>query len=135
MSLRTQSLFICCGFAAFFAAAQTGRANDLPYGKSSAQSRANAQCAVYGPGFVAAPGSDACIWVGGHVRMEFGSKSSRSPNNGWASGGTVPAAMRVQDGAEPNSIAQNVSSGGPSSGSRGHLRPQDGDVTGSIEAR
>lgn len=118
MSLRSQNLFVCCGFAALFALAQSAQANDLPYGKS-AQARSNAKCSAYGPGFVAAEGSDTCIWVGGHVRMEFGSRSSGSPDNGWASGGAMPAAMRVQDGAD----------------SRGHLRPQDGDVTGSIQAR
>jgi hypothetical protein len=118
MSLRFRNLLVSCGFTALFALAPGAHANDLPYGKS-AQTRANAKCSVYGPGFVAAEGSDTCIWVGGHVRLEFGSRSPGSPNNGWASGGAVPAAMRVQDSAD----------------SRGHLRLQDGDVTGSIQAR
>jgi hypothetical protein len=118
MSLRLKNLFACCAFTAVFALIESAQANDLPYGRS-AQTRATDKCAVYGPGFVAAQGSDTCIWVGGHVRMEFGSRSAGSANNGWASGGAVPAAMRAQDSPD----------------SRGHLRLQDADVTGSVQAR
>jgi hypothetical protein len=134
MILRLQNPLFFSAFTALLAFVQSAQANDLLYGKS-AQIRANAKCAVYGPGFAAAQGSDTCIWVGGHVRMQFGSRDSGSSNNGWASGGTVPAAMRVQDSAELNTIARDMSAGGLPSVSKGHLRPQNGDVTGSIEAR
>ena len=35
--------------------------------------RANSnECAVHGPGFAKIPGSDTCVKIGGHVRVEYG---------------------------------------------------------------
>ncbi len=48
-------------------------------------------CVGYGPDFVAVDGSDTCVRVGGRIRVEAGN-GSFNPNNGWASGGILPAA-------------------------------------------
>jgi len=74
----------CAGLLVFGAAAQ---ANDLPAG---AAARAQSRCeAAYGPGFAAVEGADACVFVGGHVRVGFGNRGFDPPDNGWASGGAV----------------------------------------------
>ncbi len=90
----------------------TAQANDLPAG---AAARAQARCeTAYGPGFVGLEGGDACVFVGGHVRVEFGKRGFDSPDNGWASGGAV----RVN--------------AAPSDGSVDHLRLRDSSAPGSI---
>ncbi|WP_036255604.1 hypothetical protein [Methylocapsa acidiphila] len=86
--------FICSTAAGLLGAGAVAQASDLQSGDSA---RANAQCAAFGPGFAAVDGADACVWVGGHVRLEVGSRMASAPDNGWASGGATPAAMRVND--------------------------------------
>ena len=60
-------------------------------------------CAAFGPEFTAVEGSNTCIFIGGHVRVGFGSRGD-SPDTGWATG----TAVRV-----------NAASGGAATG---HLR-------------
>lgn len=51
-------------------------------------------CAAYAPGFASLEGSDTCIRIGGHVRVEVSSGSTSSTqNNGWASGSARPASL------------------------------------------
>lgn len=87
------------------------QANDLA---GSASDRARARCeAAYGPGFSPIDGGDSCVWVGGHVRLGFGSRGD-SPDTGWANGGT----MRVNAGERATTT--------------GHLRLPDAAATGPI---
>ena len=51
------------------------------------------RCAGYGPAFTSVEGTDACVKIGGHVRVEFGPQNlGRTINREW--GRTAPAAMR-----------------------------------------
>jgi hypothetical protein len=101
--------------AGLFGLGAVAQANDLPSGEASP--RAKAMCAAYGPGFTAVPGSDTCVFVGGHVRVGFGSRGGDSPDTGWATG----SAVRV-----------NAASGSGGGLAPGHLRLPDGDSTGMI---
>jgi hypothetical protein len=131
MISRTFFAFICSSAAAFFGAGERVEANDLQPGNSA---RANAQCAAFGPGFTAVDGADTCVWVGGHVRLEVGSRMASAPNNGWAAGAATPAAVRVNDGGyNQNGVVETVPARGESSGSRQHLRVRDSDATSSID--
>jgi hypothetical protein len=106
-------LFVSGVSAGFCGSAAAVRADDL---SRQASARAEAQCAAYGPGFRAIEGSDACVFVGGHIRVGFGSRGGESPNNGWSSGG---GAVRVNaTGAAPVAT--------------GHLRLPAGDSPGTI---
>ena len=53
------------------------------------------RCAAYGPQFTSVEGTDACVRIGGHVRVEFGPQNiGHAINQGW--GRTAPAAMRSE---------------------------------------
>ncbi|WP_036259836.1 hypothetical protein [Methylocapsa aurea] len=131
MISRTLFVFICSGASAILASSDSAGANDLPPGKAQI-SRANAQCAAYGPGFTAVEGSDACVWVGGHVRVEIGSRGAASPNNGWATGGAAPAAMHMDDSYEQPDLVRAIPARGERTVSREHLRLRSSDMTGSL---
>jgi hypothetical protein len=121
MISRANYAFIFWSAAAgIFAPGSGVQANDLHSGGAE-HSFAEAQCAVLGPGFTAVEGSDACVWTGGHVRVEFGSRGTGSSDNGWAAGSVAP--LRVNDNGDHSDEA----------GVRGHLRLRDSDVTGSID--
>ncbi len=114
---RKATLFLSSVGAGLFACWGGASADELPAGRAE---RAQAQCnAAYGPGFSAVEGSDTCVWVGGHVRVEFGSRGTGSPDNGWANGGAV----RVNSGDY---------SGDGAKATPGHLRLRDGEAAGSI---
>ena len=116
MTLGSKSiLFFSSVAAGLFGLGAVAQANDLPSGEGSP--RAKAMCAAYGPGFTAVPGSDTCVFVGGHVRVGFGSRGGDSPDTGWATG----SAVRV-----------NATSGSGGGLVPGHLRLPDGDPTGMI---
>lgn len=68
------------------------------------------RCAVYGPDFTSVEGTQTCVKIGGHVRVEFGQRlpnqlndrpaindQGQVNNQGW---GTAPAAMRSDEPAE-----------------------------------
>lgn len=114
--------FICSTATAFIGAGERAGANDLQPGGG----RANEQCAAFGPGFTAVDGADTCVWVGGHVRLEVGSRMASGPDSGWAAGGATPAAVRVNDGYDQSNSVER-------SRSREHVRVRDGDATGSID--
>jgi hypothetical protein len=103
-------LFFSSIAAGLFGFGAASRASELP-GQASA--RAKAMCAAFGPEFTAVEGSNTCIFIGGHVRVGFGSRGD-SPDTGWATG----TAVRV-----------NAASGGAATG---HLRLPDADSTGTI---
>jgi hypothetical protein len=102
--------------AGFYASNGAARASDL---SGQASARAEAQCAAYGPGFRAIEGGDACVFVGGHIRVGFGSRVGGSANNGWASGGALPV-NASGDRAAAAPLAT------------GHLRLPAGDAPGTI---
>jgi len=67
--------------------------------------RAIDHCAVYGPEFTSVEGTQTCVRIGGHVRVEFGAQAlNRAANYGW--GRTAPAAMRSEGpvGADPSGM-------------------------------
>jgi hypothetical protein len=129
MISRVIFVFVCSGAGAFLASGASAVANDFPGGKVPA----NAQCAAYGPGFAAAEGTDACVWTGGHVRVEIESHASNAPGgNGWIGGGAAPAAMRVNGAYERTEMIRVVPARGAISGSSEHLRSRGGDASGSI---
>ncbi len=80
-------LFFSSVAAGLFGLGAVAQANDLPAGEASP--RAKAMCAAYGPGFTAVEGSDTCVFIGGHVRVGFGSRGGDSPDTGWATGSAV----------------------------------------------
>jgi hypothetical protein len=53
-------------------------------------------CAAYGPEFTSVEGTQTCVKIGGHVRVEFDSRSlGQTTEPAWGQGGTAPAAMRT----------------------------------------
>src|ERR1039458_1493478 len=82
-------------------------------------------CATYGPDFTSVAGSDACVRIGGRVRVEFSFR--RSPNEadtGFAN--SRPAVMR-SDGASEHA---NDSLDGVE---QGHLRVRGLDASGQVD--
>ena len=67
----------------FFAFACLGSAGcwagEPPGGKAAGRPGGQA-CAAYGPGFVGLAGSDTCVRIGGHVRVEYGSGGGGTRN-------------------------------------------------------
>ncbi len=54
-------------------------------------------CAAYGPEFTSVEGTEACVRIGGRVRVEFGAKNlRRAGQGGWGRAGAAPAAMRLE---------------------------------------
>lgn len=116
-TLDSKAILLASGVAAGLAGVSApALAGDQLGGGPSA--RASAMCAAFGPGFQAVEGSDACIFVAGHVRVGFGSRAGNSPDTGWATG----SAVRV-----------NAASGGDTVAiTPGHLRLRDSDSDGVI---
>jgi len=124
MVFRTGFLFICsCAAALFATLGKDAKANDFG-GGDPVQAQANAVCAAYGPGFVAVEGGDTCVRIGGHVRVEFGSRQNSSLDSGWANGGTVPAAVRSTENA-PSSASIFARPSQNAGSSPSHLRLRD----------
>ncbi|MHB8886706.1 MAG: hypothetical protein ACYC5H_16810 [Methylovirgula sp.] len=75
------------------------------------------RCAAYGPEFTSVEGTDACVKIGGHVRVEFGPQNlGRTIKQGW--GRTAPAAMR----------SEGFVGGDPAGPRAQHLRLRDDDA-------
>ncbi len=92
----------------------------IVFGMTSAS--AGESCAAYGPGFTKVEGSETCIHIGGHVRVEAGMGSSATANNGSLSGnGARPASLRSSSDDTTNTI------GGAGLG-RSHLRLPQGAI-------
>ncbi len=75
------------------------------FGLSSAA--AGESCAAYGPGFTKIDGSETCIHVGGHVRVEAGPRltsSSVNTGNGLVSSGARPASLHASTDDTTGSI-------------------------------
>jgi Porin subfamily len=64
-SLRRSSALVFLAAGAFGGPCQAQTAD-------SKIERAQNQCAAFGPGFVAVEGTQTCVRVGGHVRVEMG---------------------------------------------------------------
>ena len=81
--------FIPSGLCHIFTLACLGSlgclADELPGGKAGARPRAMS-CAAFGAGFVGLAGSDTCVRIGGHVRVEYGwgAGAARGSNYGAA---------------------------------------------------
>ena len=57
-------------------------ATELPGSKGANRSNSST-CAGFGPGFVPVQGSDTCVRVSGHVRVEYGfGRAGTIPNHG-----------------------------------------------------
>jgi hypothetical protein len=54
------------------------------------------RCAAYGPDFTSVEGTQTCVRIGGHVRVEIHTHTlDHSLDHGWSEGGTAPTAMRT----------------------------------------
>jgi hypothetical protein len=111
MIVSSRAVLSLSGLIVGYCACGGAQAGDL---SAQAAARAEALCAAYGPGFRAMEGGDACVFVGGRLRVGFGSRGAEAPNNGWASGSAVPV---------------NAAGG---AGLAGHLRVPAGDAPGTI---
>jgi hypothetical protein len=63
-----------------------------------AKPRADRCVALHGPGFVAVEGTDACIKVGGHIRVDTG-VSSRARSTPWR-GGSLGSGVATSAGVD-----------------------------------
>jgi hypothetical protein len=101
-----------------------GGAAALCFAFGTTSAVAGEKCAAYGPGFTAVEGSETCIRVGGHVRVETGTGNlGSSANTGWASNGARPASL--------HSSSDDTSRLGPVNGvdfPRAHLRLPQGAI-------
>jgi len=106
MNLRDIFVSIgCCAAAVCLGSGKAARANELQSGNETA-SRATERCAASGAPVEETAG---CERIGGHVRVEFG---SRMPNSsGYGRPGASPVAVRLNDDTQ----------------SRGHLRLPAGE--------
>ncbi len=92
----------------------------VAFGVSSAS--ALDTCAAYGPGFTKVEGSETCLHIGGHVRVEVGTgitPSTVNNGNGLVTSGARPASLHSASDDTTNSI------GGPAFG-RSHVRLPQG---------
>ena len=62
--------FLALGLAASFSAALPAHAEDAVVPDEFEQQQAVGACDAYGAGFAKLPGTDTCVRVSGHVRME-----------------------------------------------------------------
>lgn len=113
--LGSKAMLLFSTIAAALSGFGPAHASDL---QGEPSPRAKAMCAASGPGFRAVPGSDTCIFIGGHVRVGFGSRGGDSPDTGWATG----SAVRVNAPGERTAGAL----------APGHLRLRDGDESATI---
>jgi hypothetical protein len=91
----------CCAAAVCLGSGKPARGNDIQSGQGTV-SRAKDSCAPAGE-------TAGCDRIGGHVRVEFGSRMPNSPGHGQP--GASPVAVRLGEGTQ----------------SRGHLRLPAGD--------
>ena len=69
-------------------------------------------CAAYGPDFTSVAGSDACVRIGGRVRVEFGFRRLSNPSDeNFGQVGSHPAAMRGGSVAQPDDNADSIEEG------------------------
>ncbi len=95
----------CCAAAVCLGSGKPAQAGDLQSGNGTA-SRATERCAASGAPVEETAG---CERIGGHVRVEFGSRMSNS--SGYGRPVASPVAVRLDDGTQ----------------SRGHLRLPAGE--------
>ncbi|WP_158810729.1 porin [Beijerinckia sp. L45] len=84
-------------------AAAGGSGHAAEYGTTRFVSNAN-RCAAYGPEFAAVEGSDTCMRIGGHVRVQMGTNAGLRPSSGWGAGSASAATLR-SDSADPRTGA------------------------------
>lgn len=84
-------------------AAVDGTSYAAEYGTTRFVSNAN-RCAAYGPEFAAVEGSDACMRIGGHVRVQLGTNAGLRPSSGWG-GGSASAATLRSDSSDPRTAS------------------------------
>jgi hypothetical protein len=89
----TLTLIGCCAAAICFGFGKPARANDVQSGPGTV-SRANESCAT-------GMGTAGCERIGGHVRVELGSRIVSPPAYGRP--GTSPVAVRIDDSDQPRS--------------------------------
>ncbi len=85
--------------------------------------RAGDHCSAYGPDFTSVAGSDACVRIGGRVRVEFGFRRLPNPFANDGQIGSHPAAMR--SGApldQPDDMSDGIE--------QGHVRLHSLDTPG-----
>jgi hypothetical protein len=110
MNLRDIIISIgCCAAAVCLGFGKPAQAGDLQSGNETI-TRGNERCAALRSGAVATEDSSGCERVGGHVRVDLGSRLPNPSNYGRP--GASPVAVRLND-ATP---------------SRAHLRLPAGDV-------
>lgn len=54
------------------------------------------RCAAYGPGFTSVEGTQSCVKIGGHLRVEIQSGTAARATSDWSEGGTAPTALRTE---------------------------------------
>jgi hypothetical protein len=90
----------CCAAAVCVGFAKTARAGELQSGNGII-SRGNERCAALQAGIAEAGDSSLCKRIGGHVRVDLG---SRMPNpSGYGRPGASPVAVRLDDSAPSRS--------------------------------
>jgi hypothetical protein len=62
------------------------------------------RCSAYGPDFAAVEGSDRCMRIGGHVRVQLGTNAGLRPGSSWSTGSASSATLR-SDSADPRTGA------------------------------
>ncbi|HKH81294.1 MAG TPA: porin [Methylovirgula sp.] len=82
-------------FALVFVSTSFAGDRSLPVGAARWMARDN--CAAYGPGFTSVEGTTACVRIGGHVRVEFGSRSLSYDFSSTRAASATTAAIRTND--------------------------------------
>ncbi len=92
---------LCAALAACVGVAEAGE------GLGKARPRVDRCVAMYGPGFVAVEGTEACIKIGGHIRVDAGvSRQSRSAAPAWVGAGALGRGVSTSAGAEIDTRAE-----------------------------
>ena len=85
----------CCAAAVCLGFGKPARAGELQSSNETA-SRANERCAVIQPGGAPVEETAGCERIGGHLRVEFGSRIPDS--SGYGRPGASPIAVRLDEG-------------------------------------
>ncbi|MGH6834637.1 MAG: hypothetical protein ACREC9_03615 [Methylocella sp.] len=85
----------CCAAAVCLGFGKPARAGELQSSNETA-SRATERCAALQPGVAPVEETAGCERIGGHLRVEFGSRMSNA--SGYGRPGASPVAVRLDEG-------------------------------------
>ncbi len=91
MTFSTRTSLSLLGSLAL-ATASGGVTSAAEYGRAQFMTNAS-RCSGYGPDYAAVEGSDTCVRIGGHVRVQMGTTAGLSSATDWGNGQASSATL------------------------------------------